>query len=69
MSTMSSLNPSNLEFLLLELSKVELGLGFDNILGGWWVGRFRSVILRLAFNPNYLEFGLGFSLALCQEKI
>ena len=30
-ATMSNLNPSYLELLWVELSQVELGLGFDNI--------------------------------------
>ena len=31
-ATVSNLNPSYLDLLWVELSKVELGLGFDNIL-------------------------------------
>ena len=31
-ATMSNLNPSYLELLSVELSQVELGLGFDNYL-------------------------------------
>ena len=31
-ATMSNLNPSYLKLLLVELSQVELGLGFDNFV-------------------------------------
>ena len=32
LATMSNLNPSYLKLLLVELSQVELGLGFDNFV-------------------------------------
>ena len=51
MATMSNLNPSQVELLRIELSQVELGLGFDNMKFA------NSVVDIAASSQNWIWLG------------